>query len=414
MRTRRGLAGAIAALGLVAGATATTQAPQGQNYLGLILGEGRYLKGYAGLEQAAPRHPANRDMFDIARSFILGSSADYVPANAASCPDGQVSGALQNARYADALPEIVRRARDARIVILNENHLEPRHRAFGLQVARALRPLGYRSLAIEALTNEPTDEAAARSMAELRRRGHPVRSTGLYTNEPMFAEFVRQALALGYQPFAYDGPGAAGAEDRVAAREDFQARTIHRRVIGANPEGRILVYVGFRHVTEMPFDGGLGRPMAWMAARLKRITGLDPLTIDQREQVNPGCLPGRAIRRARRANRFGTVILRSNGANATTGAYRSAVDLQVFHLPVPPLHRRPAWMTGVGRRPMPIPARLLGHHGRRLVQAFIAGGAPDAVPVDQVLVAPGETRPPPLMVPDGEVILRVQDEDAPD
>ena len=51
---------------------------------------------------------------------------------------------LQAAQVRPAIAEIVARAKNARIVILDEDHLVPRDRAFGLEVARALRPLGYR------------------------------------------------------------------------------------------------------------------------------------------------------------------------------------------------------------------------------------------------------------------------------
>lgn len=55
----------------------------------------------------------------------------------------------------DAIAEIVRRARSTSIVILNEAHNSPRDRAFGLEVARALRPLGYSVLAVEAIRTYP-------------------------------------------------------------------------------------------------------------------------------------------------------------------------------------------------------------------------------------------------------------------
>jgi hypothetical protein len=228
----------------------------------------------------------------------------------------------------------------------------------------------------------------------------------------MFADFIRQALSLGYEPYAYDVGPERDATDQVAGREERQAQMINQWMIAPHPQGRFLIFVGFGHVAEGPFDGHHGRPMDWMASRLKRITGLDPVTIDQRELVNPGCLPGEVVRRGLSANRFGDVVLRRNGASLVAGTYRGAVDLQVIHMPVAPIHRRPAWMTQVGRHPLPIPARLLGNRTTRLVQAFPRGSSRDAVPIDQLVIRPGETNPPPLMVPDRAIILRVQDEAA--
>lgn len=373
--------------------------------------EGRYLEGLVGLERTQIRPDSSQHMIDVARSFIFGSMVEYVaPSEHSRCRERRDTDFMAGARPGDALSEIVRRARRARVVILNENHLEPRHRAFALLVARALRPLGFRYLAMEALTNYPDDARATESMTALSRRGYVTHSSGIYTNEPMFADFIGQAISMGYRPMAYEGRGAREAVNRAVAREEYQAQTINRRIIAADPEARVLVYVGFRHVTEAPYADDDGSDLEWMAMRLKRITGLDPLTIDQREHIPPGCLPADLIRRGLRASRFGDVIIRRNGTPIVTGAYRGAVDLEVVHLPVPPIHGRPAWMTQVGRRPLPIPARLLGNSTRRLVQAFARGSPPDAVPGDQIVVRPDETNPAPLMVRERSVTFRIQDE----
>ena len=66
-----------------------------------------------------------------------------------SCLDGKTVTGLAD----DAIAEIVKRARKTRVVILNEAHDTSIGRAFGLEVARALRPLAYSLLAVEALSN---------------------------------------------------------------------------------------------------------------------------------------------------------------------------------------------------------------------------------------------------------------------
>ncbi|HMC91390.1 MAG TPA: hypothetical protein VKI45_02920, partial [Allosphingosinicella sp.] len=71
---------------------------------------------------------------------------------------------------------------------------------------------------------------------------------------------------------------------------------------------------------------------------------------------------------------------------------------------------RPAWLMEMGRRPQPVPARLLPRSGRRLVQAFLAAEPDDAVPVDQVLVEAGRPAPR-LMLPRGRIRYAVQDPD---
>jgi hypothetical protein len=370
--------------------------------------KGLYLQGLEALERERSRPDFDRLAYDQAVSFVRGASVGHRPPGGWRCAAtaaAEVNGDLQ---AADAVEEIVRRARSAQIVILNEDHLEPRHRAFALQVARALRPLGYRQLALEALIADHQDPGAAEQMRKLSDRGHPVFTDGIYTNDPMFADFLTQAMALGYQPQAYDG-GPRTEGDRVAAREQFQAENIARRILAADPRAKVLVYVGFRHATEVPFDGGLGRQMDWMARQLKRITGIDPLTVDQREHIPANCLSENILRRGTRANRFGNVVLKKLGRPFAFGSYRGAVDLHVLHLPVAPISGRPAWMTQVGRRPLSVPAALLGGSSRKLIQAFAPGAPLDAVPIDQILVEPGDTRLPPLMVRDRRSTIRVQE-----
>ena len=70
---------------------------------------------------------------------------------------------------------------------------------------------------------------------------------------------------------------------------------------------------------------------------------------------------------------------------------------------------RPDWMEKtMGRKRTAIPAALAKGEGLRLVQAFLAGEPGSAVPVDQVLLRPGEPVPV-LMLPAGSFWLRTLD-----
>ncbi|MEJ8631405.1 hypothetical protein P0F65_19665 [Sphingomonas sp. I4] len=156
----------------------------------------------------------------------------------------------------DAAAEIVARAAHTRIVILNENHGLPRHRAFALEVARALRPLGYSVLAAETFVND-ADQAAMTRLAEI---GYPTRKgTGYYTHDPVFGDFVRQSLALGYRPLAYEITDAerskgASRSESIARREEAQARHV-AQALATDPDAKVFVYVGFSHVAEQPIKG---------------------------------------------------------------------------------------------------------------------------------------------------------------
>jgi len=318
---------------------------------------------------------------------------------------------LAGAKPQDALAEIVTRARKTNIVILNEAHYSPRDRAFALQVARALRPLGYSILAAETFDNWQPGPDGSRPIDRLRR-DHIVRlTTGTYTLDPVYAAFVRQALALGYEPVAYEMTAAqAKADDSLKGREEAQANNLMAAIFTAHPTARALIYVGFGHIGERPVGEGGAE---FMASRLKRKTGVDPLTIDQTQisDLRPQSRPAYGVAAAR-INKpavffVGHDPLILGDAQDTT----AAVDLQVVHPPRRYVDGRAAWLTTLGGKAIGIPTALLPKSGRRLIQIFDKDAPDDAVPLDQVLVEAGKPAPR-LRAATANVRFAVQD--APD
>lgn len=301
----------------------------------------------------------------------------------------------------DAIEEIVRRARDTSIVILNEAHHSPRDRAFALQVARALKPLGYSILAAETFDNEPAEPGHTSMVEKLRNDGFVRISTGYYTRDPVFAGFVREALALGYRPVGYEETSKQRPkEGGIAAREKAEAENL-AAVLAAQPKAKTLVYVGFSHVAEAPLESHRGK-IEWMATRLKRLTGIDPLTIDQTTLTDlaPRARAAYTVAAARIGNRPGIFF---DGNNPLIlGTYAGAVDLQIVHPSRAYRYGRPVWLTELAGKPLAIPKDLVPTSGHRLIQVFPANAPQDAVPLDQVLVQSGAPLPM-LFVPDGPV-----------
>ncbi|HYG30593.1 MAG TPA: hypothetical protein VD887_10300 [Allosphingosinicella sp.] len=315
----------------------------------------------------------------------------------------------RRAEVREAIAEIVARARHTSIVILNEDHRSPRDRAFALEVARALRPLGYTVLAAETFSNPPAG-IPYRPMADLARDRFPRLRTGTYVLDPVFGDFVRQALAIGYRPVAYEpsGPPRPGtAVERLREREQRAAENLVASIFRADSRAKVMIYVGHSHVAEAPIRT-FGQPEEWLAARLKRITGVDPLTIDQTaaDELDPRARAWRGLLAPRLRARPSILFL--EGAPLVEGEYRGAVDLQVVHPPLRLVRGRPTWLLRIGRRPVEIPRRLLPARGTRLIQAFVAGEPADAIPLDQVVVEAGSPAPP-LMLRRGPVRWAWQD-----
>lgn len=319
---------------------------------------------------------------------------------------------LRMATPRDAITEIVARARKTRVVILNEDHGTPRSRAFALEVARALRALGYDVLAAETFSNDPDDAKSATNMAAIARAGYLHRTSGYYAKDPVFADFVRQALALGYRPVAYETTiftPPKNVEDVFARREKMQADYLIERVLNRDPKAKLFVYVGYSHVAEEPLVRGSGPPRRWMANRLKTLTGIDPLTIEQTvlaEHPTQGPSAAYALIADKAKDR--SIVPYLNGKPLVVGQYEGAVDLQVVHPRTRYIGGRQDWRAGMGGTPTPIPRNLLPSAGTRLVQAFIASEGNDTMPVDQVLVTAGAS-PPVLLLPAKKIRFATQD-----
>ena len=315
---------------------------------------------------------------------------------------------LDGAQALAAIPTIVEAARGRRVVILNESHHRPRHRAFALELARALRDEGFDTFAAETFMD----------VAGLVERGYPTASTGFYTLEPVFAELVRGVLDLGYRPVPYEiepsrAVAAGSPRERINRREVTQARNLLERVFEVDPDARLFVYVGYSHATEDWVDRGGEGEVAWMAARLAELTGFDPLTIDQTTAL-PRSEPAFEDPDWRRvADRLeGPALFRTeSGEPFVTGSYAGKVDLQVFHPRTRLVHGRPDWLLP-GRRAVSVPDPLvakLARDERVLLQAFHADEGPDALPADQFVVT-GTNDLPAFLLRPGDYRLAAQDE----
>jgi hypothetical protein len=135
-----------------------------------------------------------------------------------------------------------------------------------------------------------------------------------------------------------------------------------------------------------------------MASRLKRLTGIDPLTVDQTlfDETSRRSLSHHALVAARMGER--PVVLFRDGRPLIQARPPGAHDLQIVHPPLRLRRGRPDWLWRMGRRPADVPRALLPGSGRRLIQAFAAGETEDSIPLDQVVVEAGRPAPP-LLVP---------------
>lgn len=272
----------------------------------------------------------------------------------------------ENGAPIDPLSAIVSRAAAARIVIINEAHHNPQGRAFIASLLNALHPKGFTFYAAE--TFFPTIGA--------REPPWPLMNDGFYLMESVFGQTVRQARALGFTLVPYEAMTSSKYGDqklRMAEREEMQARNLDARLLKAFPTGRALVHAGHDHVLERPTPQDF-MGVETMASRLKRISGVDPLTIEQTHYVSPIDQP------------VICALPRRNQRAAPT-------DIVIALPSVTFADERPAWRRGLGQKPIAIPKALLSPAFLSIVEVRFANEPDSAVPADRILVRSGETLP---------------------
>ena len=270
---------------------------------------------------------------------------------------------LKDIEHVDARRYISFRAKNERVIMINEAYSKPVHRAFTLSLLTELYRQGFRYLAMEMLNNNQTHSLARLTM-----------HTGYYTAEPIAGELVRTALSLGYTLVSYED--TAAAHHTANQRDSVQAQHIYQ-VIRKDPAAKILVHAEYAHISKKgSADGYIPMGLAF-----KNISGIDPLTIDQTDMSEEGNFGyGRALYQAYMQKyplkTPSVALINNEPVNVTNN---DLYDLAVIHPPASYLDGRPSWLTLDGVRqpfyikpvaPTPVGISLGATKSAFLVQAY--------------------------------------------
>jgi hypothetical protein len=323
------------------------------------------------------------------------------------------SSPVDNYRPRSAIEAIASIADKHQVIMINEEHRTPVHRALTLQLLSVLYAKGFRYFAAETIDEKDT---------ELSRRGYATQKTGFYTSDPVYADVIRTALKLGYKvvPYEYmkdctpkpDNPMSCQNE-----RERGQAQNLFDRILKNDPQAKIFVHVGRSHNAKINNDG----QFAYMGWYFREITKIDPFVIDQvrmserRSPSDEHPLYRYAIRRG--WIKESTVFQSASGDLWTDD--KNIADVRVFQPRAEYVNGRPTWLRMGGLRhasPLDLKKlkvnaqdRLFKAEKPLLIQAFVEGEGADAVPIDQLILYPGKPIPE-LMLPKGSFQVRAMDE----
>lgn len=168
---------------------------------------------------------------------------------------------LKNLQYVSAKEAIIKNAVFSQVIMINESHSKPEHRAFTYSLLEDLYKQGYRYLAMEALNNYSNKCLDSVNVF-----------SGYYICEPIAAELMRKALQVGYKMVSYEDTVYS---NDLAKRDSIQASNIYS-ILKKDPSAKILVHAGYGHISKEKIGD-----MAMMGLWLKKISGIDPLTIQQ-------------------------------------------------------------------------------------------------------------------------------------
>ena len=325
----------------------------------------------ASLEGAAdhPNHVAQAYSLLGREDLIDPKHMDY---KAKACPS------LEDAPT--VVDEIVRRAADTRVVMINEAHSRSETRRLTGVVAEALAPLGYTLFGAETFGQHRADALADDTEPFVRD------VDGLYLQEATFGRMLRRVRAAGYAFVPYERTAEQAAapdadwREQLAAREVGQATNV-AAILDANPDAKILLHVGYDHAQEAPMQLG-DQEIEWFARRFRRLTGIDPLTVGQ----------------TRCAGGSGGLV------GAPSSMPEGTFDLYVDLPPAEFVRSRPAWRVEDGDQLVDIPEALRPTDAPHVIEARRIGEPGDAVPMDRVYVRPGEDVA--LALPPGDYRLR--------
>lgn len=406
MWTRRGFGLTVAATGLSVATSGRAQDPVEPEQS--LFSEGRYLPYYLSLKaKVQAGDEAAKGLLSQYAAF-LGDEQTALGLYERAPQVGLERPDLNGADSRDAIEAIVDGARRTNVVILNEAHNIPAHRAFAARVARSLRPLGYDWFAAEAFIQP--QQVSAPSVT-LFRDGMPfIGGYGWYTLDPVFAETAREAARLGYrfadyeQTWRQSAPEGADAETQIAAREQAQADNLMANVLAPNPDAKVLVYVGYDHAMEKPNRFG-----TWFAARLKAASGIDPLTIEQAYNwpaLDPANDSPHVAAVLERFNPQDSIVVSRGGVTVASRHFTGQTDLSVFHPRRADVSGRPGWLAADPLR-RAIQVTVPTFEGPALLQAMRSSEGPAGVPADQFLLQPGQATATLILHP-GSYFLRLE------
>jgi hypothetical protein len=295
------------------------------------------------------------------------------------------SSKLDEYKPLSALKEIGKAAEGRKVVMINEEHVTPQHRAFTRDLLPIMWAKGFRYFAAETFGTNFKDPK------------YPAQTTGFYSDDPVFGDMIRVALKLGFKLIPYESftpcnPIESKPNHCQNEREREQAQNLYDRTLKIDPSAKVFVHVGRGHNQKIKMED-----WAMMGWHFKEISGVDPLSIDQMHSERSARRFERPIYRYADAKwkiKEPTVLIDPKGSY--WGGYGQ--DIVIFHPRTVRRLGRPTWLFTKEKRAIAIADKLPAIRQAAvswpfLIQAFVESEGEDAIPMDQVIMQDAKDSP---------------------
>jgi len=183
-----------------------------------------------------------------------------------------IQRSLKDTVSTSAITQVLNAISNERLVMINENHFDWRHRYFTELLLDGLKKQGFDMIGFETLGYD--DSLNDRKFANYY--------SGYYSRESQMSNVIREAERRGFHLFSYEDT-ISDTDTPFTDSIYFNSRELMQAVNVANivakyPERKIVIHAGFGHVNENGYR--FGRKIA-LAEILQRNYGINPFTINQ-------------------------------------------------------------------------------------------------------------------------------------
>ena len=322
------------------------------------------------------------------------------------------SSILKEHKSISAIQHIDEVIKDQRLVFINDSPLHPQTRILTKELLQVFSDKGFTHLAIEAFTN---------GNERIDRIGHPTINMGIYTDEPLFGDLIREAIRLDFTIVSFNPSSAELDRAKKIVQKNMslspkdpkltinsanwsKAMNLNRQY-SKNRSAKYLVLTHKNQTQKKEMNG-----VRSMAYWFQQITQNAPYTIDQ-VTMNEQC-PATEHPVYKFANVNYPAVLKQYTKiyNAPINEVEALSDLQIFHPRSQFVNNRPTWLKQGDQK---VSYQINADQYNMTYPLLVIAYSPDedieiAVPLDVIEIKNNRDAMP-LFLPPGKTTLVLKD-----